>query len=206
MKFLGAGGKGGPSRTYAVDQDAAKHFILASLADLNISKFLMVSHLGSRRARAPWWSDDDWTSYQKTWESIPDYCKAKLEADEYLVAMAAKRAAKEDEMGVKDEKGDGRFQAIVLRPGLLTEEKATGRVQLGKTRAKGGVSREDVAIVADRLLAREDTRGYWDLLNGEEPVDEAVERVVRDGIDAVEGEDVGAIRRRFEGEKLEIRT
>lgn len=166
----------------------------------------MVSHLASRRTRAPWWAagDDDWKA---SWSAIPDYCKAKLEVDEYLTAMAEKRMRKEKEMGVESGRGNGAFQAIVLRPGLLSDEKATGRVELGKTAgAKGNVSREEVAVVADKLLAREDTRGYWDLLAGEEPVDEAVERVVREKIDAIEGEDVDAIRKRFKGEKLEIRT
>ena len=59
------------------------------------------------------------------------------------------------------------------------------------------MSREDVAIVADRLLARDDTEGWYDLLGGEEPVDEAVERVARDKIDAVGEEDVDAMIKKF---------
>ncbi|KAL1954251.1 hypothetical protein VTO42DRAFT_1484 [Malbranchea cinnamomea] len=202
----GAGGKGGPARTYAVDQDAAKHFIRASLADLNISKFLLISHLGSRRQRAPWWTDDDWAAVQRSWDAIPHYCKAKLEADEYFAAMALKRKEKEREMGVGSGSGNGGFQGIVLRPGLLTLEPATRKVQLGKTKAGGSVTREDVAIVADALLAREDTRGFLDLLGGEDDVTEAVERVVTEKIDAIEGEDVEGITKRFQGEPLEIKT
>ncbi|KAL5363988.1 hypothetical protein BJX96DRAFT_127759 [Aspergillus floccosus] len=92
----------------------------------------------------------------------------------------------------------GPIQSINLRPGTLTDDPATGKVDLGKTaRGVGKVTREDVAIVADRLLARADTDGWYDLLNGEEPVDEAVERVARERVDAVEGEDVDAMVSRF---------
>jgi hypothetical protein len=59
------------------------------------------------------------------------------------------------------------------------------------------VTREDVARVADQLLARADTEGWYDLLNGEEPIEEAVERVAREKVDAVDGEDVDGMVKRF---------
>ncbi|KAJ9197677.1 hypothetical protein DTO164E3_5531 [Paecilomyces variotii] len=183
----GAGGKGGPERTYAIDQDAAKHFINASFSYPSVTKFLLISHLGSRRNKARWMSDEDWAHIvHLDTQALPTYARAKLEADEYFTALAAKR-----------KKEGGHFQAINLRPGLLDDNKATGKVQLGHTRAVGTVSREDVAIVADRLLARVDTEGWIDLMEGDEPVDEAIERVVREKIDAVEGEDVEAMIKRF---------
>lgn len=185
----GAGGKGGPERTYAIDQDAAKHFISASFSHPGVSKFLLISHLGSRRNKPSWMSDEDWAHIvHLDTQVLPTYAKAKLEADEYFTALAAKR---------KREGRPGHFQAILLRPGLLTDHKATGKVSLGKTSAQGTVTREDVAIVADKLLARADTQGWIDLLNGDEPIDEAIERVVQEKIDAVEGEDVEAMIKRF---------
>ena len=140
-------------------------------------------------------SDSDWARLRHTFEEVlPDYCRAKLEADEFMVAMAKKRADRDREGGSSE-----KFQPILLRPGTLSDDPATGKVQLGKTvNTAGTVSREDVAIVTDRLLARPDTQGWYDLLGGEEPVDEAVERVVRDKVDAIEGEDVEAIYSRFE--------
>lgn len=63
---------------------------------------------------------------------------------------------------------------------------------LGRTKARGSVTRGDVADVAVRLLEREGVSGWLDLLEGEE----AVERVVRERVDCVEGEDV-------EGEDVE---
>lgn len=130
-------------------------------------------------------SDDEWAHLQHVSNNVlPAYAKAKLEADEYMTALAARQQRKP-------------FQAICLRPGLLADTPATRRVQLGKTEGRRSVTREDVAIVADKLLARDDTNGWYDLVNGEEPVDEAVERVVRDKVDAVEGEDVEGMVKRF---------
>ncbi|KAJ5787734.1 hypothetical protein N7457_002724 [Penicillium paradoxum] len=185
----GAGGKGGPARTIAIDQEAAKHFITASFAAPGVSKFLMVSYLGSRKKQPSWMPDDQWAGVVKTnTEILPTYAQAKQEADEYMTALAAKRKLD----------GGRPFQAINLRPGILTEQPATRKVELGITgKGRGSVTREDVAIVADKLLARADTEGWIDLVNGEEGVEEAVERVAREKVDAVVGEDVEGMVKRF---------
>jgi hypothetical protein len=47
------------------------------------------------------------------------------------------------------------------------------------------------------LLGRADTEGWIDLVNGEERVEEAVERVAREKVDAVVGEDVEGMVKRF---------
>ena len=148
----------------------------------------MISFLGSRRLRPSWLSEDEWESVETAKrENLAIYSQAKLEADEYLTALAARR------------KQDPRpFQAINLRPGTLTDEPATRKVELGKTsKGRGFVTREDVAIVADQLLARADTEGWIDLLNGEVPVEEAIENVAVNKIDTVEGEDVDGMVKRF---------
>ncbi|KAK2751065.1 hypothetical protein FQN57_000140 [Myotisia sp. PD_48] len=183
----GAGGKGGFDRTYAIDQDAAKNFIQAGMSNPSVSKFLLISHLGSRRKPAPWWSDKDWDKIQKINSTLPHYYKAKLEADEFFAHLYLLRTSK-----------DPKFQAINLRPTYLSDEPATKKVEVGRTSASGpSVSREDVAIVADRLLARSDTRGYYDLVDGDTPVDEAVELAAKANADALEGEDITAIHERF---------
>src|SRR5699024_5065003 len=98
--------------------------------------FLLVSHIGSRREKPSWMTDDDWVHLQHVSNNVlPAYAKAKLEADEYFTAAAAQVSARRP------------FQAICLRPGLLADTPATGKVQLGKTRGRGSVTREDVAIV-----------------------------------------------------------
>jgi hypothetical protein len=135
--------------------------------------------------------DDQWAGIVRTnTEVLPTYAKAKQEADEYMTALAYMRK--------KDPAATRPFQAINLRPGFLTNEPATRKVELGVTpKGKGSVTREDVAIVADLLLARADTEGWIDLVNGEENVEEAVERVAKEKIDAVEGEDVEGMVKRF---------
>lgn len=141
----------------------------------SVTKFLLISYLGSRRKQPPWWSSDEWAATQKVNEgALSHYYAAKVAADEHLVALARTRR-------------DG-FQAICLRPGNLSDEVGVGKVSLGRTAARGKVSRGDVAEVAARLLERKDTRGWYDLLGGEEEVGEAVERVVREKVDCFEGE------------------
>ncbi|KAF7716211.1 NAD(P)-binding domain-containing protein [Penicillium ucsense] len=187
----GAGGKGGPSNTIAIDQEAAKHFMTASFASPNVTKFLMVSYLGSRKKQPQWMPNEEWAGIvHVNNEVLPTYAKAKQEADEYMTALAFKH--KQEPAATQP------FQAINLRPGTLTDEPATRKVELGKTsKGRGTVTREDVAIVADLLLARADTDGWYDLVNGEEDVEQAVERVAKEKVDAVEGEDVQGMVKRF---------
>ncbi|KAJ5112427.1 hypothetical protein N7532_000472 [Penicillium argentinense] len=180
--------QGGPASTIAIDQEAAKHFMTASFASPSVTKFLMISYLGSRKKQPHWITDEQWQGIIRlNTEILPTYAKAKQEADEYMTALAARRK----------QSGGGPFQAINLRPGTLTDEPASGKVELGITPGRGTVAREDVAIVADQLLAREDTEGWIDLVNGNKPVKEAVEKVATEKIDAIEGEDVEGMVKRF---------
>lgn len=162
----------------------------ASFSAPSVTKFLMVSYIGSRNKQPHWMPDDAWADIVRTkTEVLPTYAKAKLEADEYMTALAVRR---------KEDTTAGPFQAINLRPGTLTTEPATRKVDLGRTaNGRGSVTREDVAIVADQLLARDDVEGWIDLVNGDVPVEEAVEKVAKGKIDAVEGEDVEGMVKRF---------
>jgi NAD(P)H-binding len=181
--ITGAGGKGGPSRTYAIDRDAAKHFIKAAVDAPSVSKFLMVSFIASRKNRAPWWTDEDWKAAQHVDnEVLPDYYKAKVEADEYLAALAKQRHEE-----------DPQFQAITLRPGTLSDEPATGKVLMGKTSSRGKVSREDVAAAAAALLKRNDCSRWVDLLEGDTNIDTAVDNIIENRVDCIEGEDLDRI-------------
>ncbi|KAK4442065.1 hypothetical protein QBC34DRAFT_419292 [Podospora aff. communis PSN243] len=174
----GAGGKGGPERTYAIDRDAAIHFINAAASTPSVKRFLLVSYLASRRAKPSWWSDSEWAGAEElNTKVLPHYYKAKVEADAVLYKVSRDRGAG--------------FVGIDLRPGTLTDEPSSGKVELGKTKtASGKVSRESVARVADLLLASEGVKNSWvDLLDGEEAIDAAVSRVVSEGVDAAEGEE-----------------
>jgi hypothetical protein len=116
---------------------------------------------------------------------MPDYVKAKLAADEVLTVLGEERVKRD---------GKDKFTYVILRPGILSDEKETGLVELGKTRARASVTRGDVADVAVRLLEVGGVNGWIDLVNGTEPVQQAVERVVREGINAREGEDIGIMK------------
>ena len=180
----GAGGKGGAFRTKAVDEVAAKHVISASIANPQVKKFLMVSYIASRRNRAPWWTDEDWEAAQNVNNKVlPAYFAAKVEADEHLLAASKKRM----------DGGDSTFQMINLRPGTLSDDPSTGKVKMGATPSRGKIGREDVAKVAVALMDRDDTRGYFDLLQGEDDVGLAIDKVVKEGHDGSEGEDMERI-------------
>ncbi|KAK7745519.1 hypothetical protein SLS53_003019 [Cytospora paraplurivora] len=174
----GAGGRGGPERTYAIDRDAAIHFIRASANSPNITRFLIISYLASRRAKPSWWDDGEWKNAEEVnYKTLPDYYQAKIAADEVLYEESAKRG--------KD------FVGINLRPGFLTTEPA-GKIELGKTKtSRGNTSRATVAEVAAALLEAEGVKNSWiDLLDGEEDINSAVQRVVKEGVDAAEGEKI----------------
>ncbi|KAK7961584.1 NAD dependent epimerase/dehydratase [Apiospora aurea] len=165
----GAGGKGPPNgrgpwrkddqrseQTFAVDRDAAAYFIRASAATPSITKFVMISFLGSRLADAPWWTEDMKQQQQQMKSSpLARYYEAKVAADQVLYEEGKKR-------------GPG-FAAICLRPGTLGEA-PVGKVSLGKTDKYGGVkaSRASVAHLTALLLENKDVKSCWlDMLDGE---------------------------------------
>lgn len=113
---------------------------------------------------------------------MPGYLKAKLAADEALSVLGSERR-----------NNDKDFKYICLRPGTLTDDAGSAKVQLGETRAKGSISREDVADIGLRLL-ESGANGWFDLIEGEEGSEQAVKRVVDGGINAMQGEDVKVMK------------
>lgn len=173
---VGAGGKGGKERTFKVDRDAAVHFITAAATIPSITRFLLVSYNGSRRAGAPWWPAGEWDEYNAKVNNgvLAAYYQAKIVADEALYEASRKSDS---------------LVGIGLRPTTLTDEPA-GTVELGKAEhVNGKISREAVAKVADALLAVQGLKNTWlDLADGGEAIDDAVTRCVRNDVNAAEGE------------------
>ena len=67
------------------------------------------------------------------------------------------------------------LDATVVRPGGLTNEAGTGRVQLGERLPRGQVPRDDVAAVLAAVLDSPSTIGRTaDLIGGDTPIAEAV--------------------------------
>jgi uncharacterized protein YbjT (DUF2867 family) len=63
----------------------------------------------------------------------------------------------------------------IIRPGRLTDDAATGLVSLGPDVTRGDVTRADVAAVLAAVLDEPGTVGMqWNLVNGDEPIAEAV--------------------------------
>jgi hypothetical protein len=84
---------------------------------------------------------------------------------------------------------DRGFAGIVLRPATLTMEPAGG-IKLGKTQS-GQVSREAVAKTILELADTEKVGSVWlDMTDGDEDIPEAVRRVVKEKVDAADGEDI----------------
>jgi uncharacterized protein YbjT (DUF2867 family) len=66
----------------------------------------------------------------------------------------------------------------IVRPGRLTDEPATGRVQIGERVERGSISRDDVAAVLAAVLHEPGTSANTvELSSGDVPVDEAVASV-----------------------------
>jgi uncharacterized protein YbjT (DUF2867 family) len=63
----------------------------------------------------------------------------------------------------------------IIRPGRLTDDPGTGRVDLGEDVERSDVPRADVAAVVAATIDQEHSIGkQWNLVSGDVPVDEAV--------------------------------
>jgi uncharacterized protein YbjT (DUF2867 family) len=89
-------------------------------------------------------------------DEMKPYYEAKAEADKYV-----------EESGL---------DYTIVRPGGLTDDPGTGKVDLGEgSGGVGSVTREDVALVLAELLGADNAIGKgFDLLNGDTPVAEAI--------------------------------
>lgn len=181
----GAGGKGDVSRTYAIDRDASVHFTRAIMATPSVTRYLFISAHSVRRHRAGWWHDEeDHELWRRMYHDIiPDYHQAKHVAEDVLAVLGEERR-----------QHDASFQWVSLRPGQLGEEQEVGKVSLGRTRVKGKISRGDVAEVAVAILAQGQVNGWVDLMNGDEDITSAIDRLARTKETSMEGESLDAMK------------
>ena len=89
-------------------------------------------------------------------DRIRPYYEAKAEADRYLAESG--------------------LDYTIVRPGGLTDDPGTGRVEIAEPLdRRGSVSRDDVAAVIAEVLRADNTIGkFFDLLEGDTPIPEAV--------------------------------
>ncbi len=143
----GAGPGSGVARKDTVDRAAA--VLLADAAErAGIGRYLLVSSMGvDAVADGQTPADID--------EVFVAYLRAKLAAEQDVLARSA-------------------LATTVLRPGGLTDEPGTGRVSLAPRVDRGSVPRDDVAAVLVALLDRNPDGMVLELVSGATPIDRAV--------------------------------
>ena len=92
----------------------------------------------------------------ETWaDEMRPYQEAKSEADTFL--------------------RESGLDYTILRPGRLTDDPGTGKVQVGETLEYGSVTRDDVAaVIAECLVADNTIAKSFDLLSDGTPIPEAI--------------------------------
>jgi len=140
----GAGPGSGVARKQTVDRDAA--ILLADAAEsAGVHRYVMVSAIGADDR-----SLDD--GYDEVFQA---YIHAKSEADANVRARSA-------------------LQSTIVRPGGLTDDPGTGKVQIAESTGRGTIARADVAAVLLAVLDSPATAGRtFELIAGETPIGEA---------------------------------
>jgi len=91
-------------------------------------------------------------------EQMRPYYEAKRDADEALVESG--------------------LTYTIVRPGSLTDDAGTGRVEVGASLDGGDIPRDDVAAVVLAALEAANTHGKaFDVVSGDDPVEDAVARL-----------------------------
>lgn len=146
----GAGPGSGAARKQTVDCDAA--ILLADAAETaGVRRYVMVSAIGAD-VEAP---DDI--------------------GDPVFVAYLRAKGAADDAIRVREA-----LDVTVVRPGHLTDDAGTGRVELSDETGRGDIPRADVAAVLVAVLDSPGTVGQTlELISGDTPIAEAVTKTVR---------------------------
>ena len=146
--FAAGGGPGsGLARKDTVDRGAA--VLLADAATAaGVRPYLLVSSIGVEQVAGGATPDG-------MDEGFVAYLRAKLAAEEHVLAQAG-------------------LAPMVIRPGGLTDDPGTGRVRLEHITERGTVPRDDVAAVLLALLDAPRDGVVAELLSGDTPVADAV--------------------------------
>jgi uncharacterized protein YbjT (DUF2867 family) len=137
----------------AARKETVDHRACSLLADAaettGVRRFLVVSSMGASREPPP-----------GTDPVFAAYLRAKAAADADVMARAG-------------------LDWTILRPGHLTNDPGTGRVNLAEKTGRGDVPRDDVAAVLAALLDEPRTAGrVLELISGDEPIAEAVRKLL----------------------------
>ncbi|MEW5813417.1 MAG: NAD(P)H-binding protein [Actinomycetota bacterium] len=134
----GAGPGSGAARKQSVDRDAA--ILLADAAEAaGVRRYVMISAMGAD-------------------VHTPDDA-----ADEVFVAYLRAKGAADDEI-----RSRSALSATIVRPGHLTDDGPTGRVQIAEHTGRGSIARADVAAVIVAALDDPQTGGRtFELIAGD---------------------------------------
>jgi nucleoside-diphosphate-sugar epimerase len=146
--FAAGGGPGsGIARKDTVDRAAAVLLADAAVA-AGVRRYLLVSSIGVEQVAGGATPDG-------MDEVFVAYLRAKLAAEEHVLAARG-------------------LAPMVVRPGGLTDEPGSGRVRLERTGDRGSVPRDDVAAVLAELLLHPKDGVVVELLAGDTPITDAV--------------------------------
>jgi len=141
----GAGPGSGAARKESVDRAAA--VLLADAAEAaKVRRYVMISSMGAD-ADAP---DDI--------------------GDPVFVAYLRAKGAADDDIRARTT-----LDSTIVRPGMLTDEPGTGRVQIAAHTGRGSIPRADVAAVLLAVLDTPRTAGQtFEVISGDTPIADAV--------------------------------
>ena len=143
----GAGPGSGAARKDTLDRDGA--VLLADAAEqAGVNRYVMVSAIDADRA--------DEESDEESDDVYQVYLRAKAAADRDLRRRES-------------------LEWTIVRPGRLSDDEGTGKVDLGPDRSPGSVPRSDVAaVLAELITTGRGVHQQVDLVAGRVPVAEAV--------------------------------
>lgn len=141
----GAGPGSGMQRKETVDRDAA--ILLADAAEAaGVRRYLMISSIGA--------------------DNPPDEGAVEPVFAAYLRAKAAADAAV---------RARTTLETTIVRPGRLTNDPATGAVEVAERTRRGTIPRSDVAALLVALLDAPNSAGLtFEVISGTTPIDQAV--------------------------------
>ena len=145
----GAGPGSGIERKDTVDRAAA--VLLADAAIVaGVRRYVMVSAMGADEAPEDDGEDAVFSAY-----------------------LRAKAAADRDVLGRRE------LATTIVRPGLLTDEPATGQVTVAEKTGRGSIARSDVAAVLAAVVDDDGTAGVtFEVIGGDTPIAIAVASLV----------------------------
>ncbi|KAG8726602.1 hypothetical protein FRC12_023242 [Ceratobasidium sp. 428] len=164
----GAGGKGGEERTEAVDYGGAlKTFDSIDAISSNKPRLVLVSGLdvGNEDRFPDHYNDADKQMAIRVRQALSVWYKWKYEAEKVLVKRSS-------------------FDWIILRPGGLNDNPATGTADIGRTHLTSTISREDVATALLHLATVPPKAAGLaiDMAAGDNPIAPAIDAFVERGV------------------------